>query len=555
MNALVQLERVWKNLLALGPRRLGVLGVVGLGIFAVVGFSGYYLSRPATTPLYSGLDRDDVTNIGAALQEAGIPFDVNADDTTIFVPVGEAPRARMTLAEKGLPHSGSVGYELFDKLGSLGLTSFMQEVTRVRAMEGELARTIQMMHGVKAARVHIVLGDDGSFRREKQSPSASVVIRSDGSDDRSMAQAIRHLVAASLPGMTPDEVTVLDVNGLLLASGSDSIDQEPSNMLALEKKVSQDIQDSVRKTLAPYLTLHNFQVSVAARLDTDKTQTTETKYDPDSRVERSVRVVRENQNSQNSTAQTPTSVAQNLPQAKAPANDSKQSTDDSQKREELTNYEISSKSTTTTSSGYSIKRISVAVLVNRAALLASLGRNPPADALQKQVSDIEQLVSSAAGLQKDRGDAVKISVVDFADSDHDLQPVPGPSIGEIVAQQSGALISAGALVLVAFLVVWFGLRPATRALIAVPRAETEAGLPLLREGSTLALSDGATSTLPNAASGSLLIEPNEPAHDIVGALLSKREKSSYRQLEQLIDHDEEQAAAILRQWMRRGANA
>ena len=121
----------------------------------------------------------------------------------------------MMLAEKGLPHSSSVGNELYDKLGSLGLTSFMQEVTRVRALEGELARTIQMMRGVKAARVHIVMPDEGSFRRARQPPSASVVIRTEMSDDRTTAQAIRHLVSAALPGMTIDEVTVLNVDGQL----------------------------------------------------------------------------------------------------------------------------------------------------------------------------------------------------------------------------------------------------------------------------------------------------------------------------------------------------
>ena len=174
--------------------------------------------------LYSGLDREDVASIGSALRDVGVPFDVTADGASVMVPVGQTAMARMTLAEKGLPHSSSVGNELYDKLGSLGLTSFMQEVTRVRALEGELARTIQMMRGVKAARVHVVMPDEGSFRRARQPPSASVVIRTESSDDRTTAQAIRHLVSAALPGMTVDEVTVLNVDGQLLASGSDSAD-------------------------------------------------------------------------------------------------------------------------------------------------------------------------------------------------------------------------------------------------------------------------------------------------------------------------------------------
>ena len=219
----------------------------------------------------------------------------------------------MILAEKGLPRSGAVGNELFDKLGSLGLTSFMQDVTRLRALEGELARTIQMMRTVKAARVHIVLADEGSFRRERQPPSASVVIRTDGGDDRATGQAIRHLVAAAVPGMKVDDVTVLNVDGRLLASGTNSIEKSPDNLLALEKEVSQEIRENVTRTLTPYLSARNFQVSVAARLNADKTQTNETIYNPDERVERSVRVTKEQQSSQNAAGQQAAGVEANLP--------------------------------------------------------------------------------------------------------------------------------------------------------------------------------------------------------------------------------------------------
>src|SRR5579883_879939 len=535
MNALAQAERLWKNLLALGARRLAVFGLVGFTVAAAIGVFGYYMSRPSNETLYSGLDRDDVVTMGAALREAGIPFDVSADETTILVPVGEAAVARMTLAEKGLPHSGSVGNELFDKLGSLGLTSFMQEVTRVRAMEGELARTIQMMHGVKAARVHIVMGDEGSFRRERQPPSASVVIRTAVSDDSSTAQAIRHLVAAAVPGMKLEEVTVMNVDGLLLASGSDSMDQAPSNMLALQKSVSQSIQDSVRRTLAPYLSLKNFQISVAARLNTDKKQTNETIYNPDQRVERSVRVIKESQSSQNTSGQTPTSVERNLPQSKTPAGDSKQSNDENQKREELTNYEISSKATTTTSSGYTIDNLSVAVLVNRAAF----GAKATQDAVDKQVKDIEQLVSSAAGLRKERGDTIKVLVVDFVDSGHDLEPVPGPTIVELLLRQSGSLISAAAVIGAAMLLIWFGIRPATKMLLAAPPPSAPEAINLLPGGGfqpALAAA-GASAALPGVSPENFLIEPSDQSNGLVDELIARKSKSPQRQLEQLIEHD------------------
>ena len=180
MAAADQFANVIENLRQLGARKLVALGVIGLLVFALTGLAGYMLSRPAFEPLYSGLDRSDVGRVGSALREAGISFDVSADGTAVLVPYGQTAQARMILAEKGLPANANSGYELFDKLGSLGLTSFMQEVTRVRAIEGELARTIQLMKGVKAARVHIVLPDEGSFRRQRKPSSASVVLRMEG---------------------------------------------------------------------------------------------------------------------------------------------------------------------------------------------------------------------------------------------------------------------------------------------------------------------------------------------------------------------------------------
>jgi flagellar M-ring protein FliF len=552
-NAVAQAERLWANLLALGAKRLAALAAIGVIVFAATGVAGYYLSRPSMEILYSGLDRDDVVGIGSALREAGIAFDVTADGAAVTVPVGQASFARMTLAEKGLPHSGSVGNELYDKLGSLGLTSFMQEVTRVRAIEGELARTIQMMRGVKAARVHVVMADEGSFRRERQPPSASVIIRTDGGDDRMLGQAIRHLVAAAIPDMKIDEVTVLNVDGRLLASGSDSMDKSPDNLLGLEKEVTQDIREKVTRTLAPYLSLQNFQVSVAARLNADKTQTNETIYNPDGRAERSVRVVKERQNSQNAAGQPPAGVDSNLPKTKNTPSETKQSNDATDKREELTNYEVSSKQITTTSAGYVIDGLSIAVLVNRSALLRALGDKATPDAIDKQMKEIEQLVASAAGIHKDRGDTVKVAVVDFADADRDLAPVEPPSFMELAMRQSGSFVTAGAVVLAAVLLIWFGLRPATKALLATPTEqaqEAEAIGSLSELPAPLNALDGAVA----GGEQNFLIEARDERDEFLESLLARKDKSPQRHLQKLVEFDEEVAASILKQWIRQGAN-
>ena len=328
MGMMEQAQRLWSNLQQLGARKLAALGAIGLLVFALVGVGGYFLSRPSMEVLYAGLDRQDVSGIGAALRDADIPFDVSADGTSVLVRYGQTAPARMLLAEKGLPHSANAGYELYDKMGSLGLTSFMQDVTRVRALEGELARTIQTMAGVKAARVHVVLPDQGSFRRTQQPASASVVIRADTVDETRTAEAIRHLVAAAVPGMKIDEVTVLSTNGEILASGDDSSNAAPGRMLDLEKMVGSSIGDNIRRTLTPSLGLNNVQISVAARLNTDTRQVAQTVYDPDGRVERSTRTVKDSQSTQNSTSQPAASVTQNVPSAKAPATDGKQFTDE-----------------------------------------------------------------------------------------------------------------------------------------------------------------------------------------------------------------------------------
>jgi flagellar M-ring protein FliF len=549
-NLLAQIERLWANLKGLGVRRLSTLALIGVAVFATTGLAGYYLSRPTMETLYSGLDRDDISAIGAALREAGVPFDVNAESTVVLTPAGQAAAARMILAEKGLPRSGAVGNELYDKLGSLGLTSFMQDVTRLRALEGELARTIQMMRTVKAARVHIVLADEGSFRRERQPSSASVVIRTDGGDDRATGQAIRHLVASAVPGMKLEDVTVLNVDGALLAYGADSIEKSPDNLLGLEKEVSQQIRESISRTLTPYLSAQNFQISVAARLNADKTQTNETIYNPDSRVERSVRVTKEQQSSQNAAGEQPAGVEANLPKPKPTGGESKQSNDQTQKREELTNYEVSSKSIQTTSAGFVVQNLSVAVLINRAALAASLGGKPSAEAIDAQVHEIEQLVGSAAGLNRQRGDAVKISVVDFVDSSRDLEPAPGPSLVEIVARQTGSIFNAGAIVAVAAMLLWFGVRPGLRMAFAPPSpaALTDARGASAGQTPALGAPDGAQ------PGESILIETDSNRDEFMEALLARRDNGSERKLMKMIEFDENHAATVLKQWIRQGAN-
>ncbi len=550
MFGLEQLDRLWSNLLALGPRRLIALAVVGVAVFGAVGFGSFYWSRSDFETLYGGLNANDVTRIGAALREAGIQFDVNAEGNKVMVRREQTSEARMLLAEKGLPSSSNAGYELFDKLGPIGLTSFMQEVTRVRALEGELARTIQAMKGVKAARVHIVLPETGSFRRGRQPASASVVIKTEMAADATAAQAIRHLVSAAVPGLSPDEISVLNTDGTVLASAGDGAGSGSTRMVELEKTVSKDLTDNVRKTLTPYLGIDNFEVSIAARLNMDKRQTNETNFDPDSKVERSLRVVKETGTQQNSTSRTPVGVEQNIPNQETSGDGGDQSKRANERREDLTNYELNSKTVSTVSEGFRVEALTIAVVINRKRLLATLGESAAPEAVQAQIKEVERLVSTAAGIDVKRGDQISVVAVEFAEDTHVADGVDTSALMAQLIQLAFGLVKAGTVLGVAFIVIWFGLRPLTRMLIEQKTAEEAAALAAAGvEGiDGMNVTEATAAILAAGGKGALQEAPN-----LIEDLTNEVRNVSQKRLEQMVELDEEQAAAILKQWMRERA--
>ncbi|MDX2264374.1 MAG: flagellar basal-body MS-ring/collar protein FliF [Hyphomicrobiales bacterium] len=541
-----QLQRIRDSVVGLGARRLMALAAVGASVFAAVVGGGYFMSKSEMDALYVGLTPQDVTRIGAALTEAGIRFDSNAEGTKVFVNRSQMVQARMALAEKGLPMSATAGYELFDKLGSMSLTSFMQNITRLRALEGEIARTVQAMKGVKAARVHIVLPDPGSFRRAAQPPSASVVIRQDPSQQAPSAAAIRHLVSAAIPGMALEQVSVLSTEGAILAAGGDGGQGASSKMLDLERSVAKELQDNIRKTLTPYLGHENFEVSVTARLNIDKRSTNETAYDPDSKVERSVRTVKESGASQNAQRNWTVSVEQNIPTDERSASGGEQSKRSNERREELTNFELATKTIATVSEGYRIEGLAIAVVVNRKRLEAS-------GAVEAEVKKVEQLVASAAGVDVKRGDKMTVAAVAFHD---EAAPAPAAATDwtERISGHASTLITAGMVLAVSAMLIWFVLRPALRTLAEpAPALSAAAPAPMLGGPALGAARDEMAAAQPRMAAAPTPAPPH--AFQPVGveqpapAAAVPAEASAAKRLEALIENNEERAAAVLKQWI------
>ena len=546
------LEQLKGTLGKLGARKLIALGLVGAALMGAILYTSVYLSRPSYETLYVGLSRDGVNRMGLALGEAGIAFDVKSDGSSILVPVGKAEQARMYLAEKGLPTSNNAGYELFDNMGSLGLTSFMQEITHVRALEGEIARTIQAIRGVKAARVHIVMAEKGSFRRGDQKPSASVVIRAEGGFAAESAQSIRQLVAAAVPSLDASSVTVLDTNGRLLASAGEAANGAALLTASLEQQVAGNVDESIRKALAPYLGVGHFQSSVQATLDTDRRQTNETQFDPESRVERSVRVVRESGDSRNARNDNATGVEQNIPQEEIQNRNGESSSEKTDRREELTNYEMNTKTVSTVSDGYTVKRLSIAVVIDQARLLETAGTTPPpADFVDQQLLKIRDLLATAAGLNPDRGDVINVTAVNFlSPAGADMEPVSTPW-SEQLMRQSGSYVNALAILAAVALLIWFGVRPLLRDQNAKP------------SGTEVALLEPGDVAVPNFVGDTQQAIAGEGAKAVIGgpeayADQMKTSLSDLRQrmrmpaklrLEQMIEMDEERVAAVLKQWI------
>ena len=557
MNLLNQLLQVVRNLGSLGQAKLLALAGVGIVSVAIVLAAALYVNKPAYETLYVGLEAVDLNQISIALAESNIDFEVGTDGRSVQVPAGMTSKARLLLAERGLPNSSNAGYELFDNVGSLGLTSFMQEVTRVRALEGEISRSIQQISGVAAARVHIVMPDIGNFRRGQQKPTASVMIRAGTSAGQKAAASIRHLVASAVPGLEVEDVTILDSTGQLLAAGEEGGNGALNRSLTVVQSVQQEVESSIDKALAPFLGLDNFRSSVTAQLDTDSQQIQETIYDPDSKVERSVRTTKEAQKSQQRTADDAATVEQNIPQAEPQGTGAAgpQSSDEADKKEEQTNYEINSKTIATVRNGYKVEKMSIAVVVNKGRIEQMVGEPADQAKVDAYLAEMQKIVASAAGINAERGDVVTVTAMNFLESQLLEESSSGPGLMEILSRNMAGIINSLAFVAVAFLIVWMGIRPMIRsvsgnAALADGSSDEVGGLelpdfsPAVGAGGGGSLMDGFGSDFGFDSTDDMLGGDDDPN----GGFNRRVKEGPERRLSRMVEISEERAAKILRKW-------
>ncbi|MCZ6467536.1 MAG: flagellar basal-body MS-ring/collar protein FliF, partial [Alphaproteobacteria bacterium] len=468
------MDNITQALRNLGPMRLAVLGGVGVALIAFFIFLTARLAAPPMALLYGDLDLGDSSRIVAQLESTKTPYELRNGGTQVYVAEDTVFRLRMSMADQGLPNGGTIGYEIFDNADSLGTTNFVQNINLVRALEGELSRTIRTLGSVRSARVHLVMPKRRLFSREAQKPSASVILRMRGAGrlDKSQVMAIQHLVAAAVPSLVPSRISIVDDKGTLLARGFD--DDGPGALAAkaeerrrtYEGRLARTIEELLGKTVG----FGKVRAEVSANMDFDRISISEERFDPDGQVVRSTQSTEETSSSKDAEGNLPVSVAGNLPDPNLSGGDNASRSTSESRIEETVNFEISKKVINHVRESGIVNRLSVAVLVDGSRKLGADGNLTYQPRSEAEMELLATLVRSAIGFSADRGDTVEVINMEFADVDDTLEQPLELFFG---LEKNDLLRMAEILVLsiVAILVILLVVRPlVTRAFEAIPSA-------------------------------------------------------------------------------------
>lgn len=561
---------------SLGPSRLAAMGAVALGLVGFFAFVVMRFSAVSEVPLYTGLSLEDSSAILQELKSANVPYSIRDNGATVMVPEAAVAEMRMKLAQEGLPSGGGVGYEIFDKTDALGTTSFVQSVNALRALEGELARTIRTLRQVEQARVHLVLPERQLFRRDEQKPTASIMLKTRGMLDRSQVRAIQHLVASAVPGLEPSRISLVDGNGRLLAQGEgdDGAGYLASNMDERATAYQKQVEERVRDIVESVVGAGRVQVRVAAELDLDRVSETRDIFDPNGQVVRSTQTREEQAASQNSQQNGAVSAGNQVPNAGAGQSGGAgdQSKDNSQTTEETVNYEISKTTQTRVTEMGGVKRLSVAVLVDGSYGRDAGGKEVYAPRPQAELDQISALVRTAMGFDEKRGDQLQVVNLQFANGPDGAAAADAAASGIFDFTKADVVRFAemGVLMLVTLLVLLFAVRPLIRRIVT-PEQEAdprEATLPAITSALNEAASSGKNAiTVVLNADGKPMIQEVDPEGNPVqqdadapsdSRIEAAKAKGAFqleqvRKVGELVGENPNEAAIIIRTWLTEAA--
>jgi flagellar M-ring protein FliF len=532
------------------------LGAVGLGMLVMIGLLALRGGAPSQQALlYADLDLREAGQITDALDRAHIAHQELGGGDRILVPASEVAKARMLLAKDGLPSGGSIGYEIFDRGDSLTANQFQQDINETRAMEGELARSIRMLQGVRNARVHLVLPKRQPFSRDVQQAQASVMLTMAGAArlDAQGVQAVLNLVAAAVPGLKPNGIAIIDSRGNLLAragqpTGDEAVVQTEEELhRATELRLSRAVEEMLEQSLGP----GHVRAEAAVTMNYDKVNETNESFDPNQQVVRSTQSSTDKSNS--TETEKNTSVANNLPNADAAQG---QTGSKDEKQDETTNYEIGKTVRTIVREQPQIARISLAVMVDGMMQPGKDGKLAWSERGADDLARIKRLVQSAIGYDEKRGDTVEVVSMRFAANDDENGAPAGGLLGFTLDKADFISIAQSAIlavvVLIALLVV---LRPmAARLATMAPGAALIAGgadaLLVGADGVALALpggGGGGGGALMSSAMGTQAIADESMVNlqNIEGQMRA----STMRKVADMVEQHPEATLAIMRGWM------
>jgi flagellar M-ring protein FliF len=534
----------------LGPLRAGLIAATGIGAFALIAILALRAAEPPMALLYGDLDTRDASQIVAELERTGVPHRIGRNGTELQVPADQVARLRLALAREGLPASGNVGYELFDRQNGLTTTPFQQDINRVRALEGEVARTLRSLNGVAAARVHLVLPRREAFSRERSEAQASIVLQMRGNRrlDADGVQSVLHLVAAAVPGLRVQNIAIVDGRGELLSrsgqagpisagmTGSGASAQDDLRR-AMEHRIARGVEDILQRALGP----GRARVEAMVELDFARQQIVEERFDPDNQVPRSQQSVSEN----NRTGEPRNvSVANQLPGAPQANNATPQAEDN--RLEETTNFEIGRTTRTTVRDQPVVQRLSLAVLVDGVQEPAATPGGAPVwrERTPQELARIAALVRGAVAFSEQRGDRIEVVSMRFADAGSFAAEAGSSGFWEeflssaVVARLAELLIIGGLLLAALFLVA----RPLTKRLMLARNGDY---LPPMQ---SLPMPMLAT---PGMGRPLMAAAAPPPAEELVSINLieGKIQASSLRQVVELSDRYPDQTLTVVRRWL------
>jgi flagellar M-ring protein FliF len=549
----------------LGATRVMAMAAVAA---ALIGFFAFLILRVTAvpmTPLFTDLTFEDSSAIIRDLERQAVPYEVRNDGAIILVPKDAVTRLRMKLAEGGLPKGGGVGYEIFDKSDALGATSFVQNINHLRALEGELARTIRSIDRVVAARVHLVLPERPLFSRERQEPSASIVLKLRGSLEAQHVRAIRHLAASAVNGLKPTRVSIVDESGRLLADGADDNlsglgSSADERKLAFERRLRENVENIVSSVVGP----GRARVQLTADFDFNRITQTTDKFDPEGRVVRSSQS-REETSASSEAKEGQVTVGNEVPGGQQNRQQQQSgepgSKSDNRKSEEIVNYEISRTTKTEVIEGGRVSRISVAVLVDGTYAKNGNGEATYTPRDKDELERIATLVRSAIGFDQRRGDQVEVVNLRFAELPQTLLPTQKGwlEFGDFTKDDILRAIELFVMGFLGLIVMFFVIRPLVRRIVT----------PDLPPGALLP--DGTIVGLPAGAGGPAVVSTAGPNVAIVGSdhsveisnhtsamidiakVQGQVHAESVKKVGELADRNPHETVAIIRQWLHEAA--